>query len=715
MDLSFGYSPWLLILSAVMAAAVAFWSYRTTIPFLEVPRRSALGILRFLAFFLIIFLLFEPIFQRMLNRTVDPVVGVLVDQSESMAMADSLLGTTGPGTNDLLASLEAATSGMDVRYFGFGSTLSAIDDLDSVIFSLDRTNVSAALDEAAAQLSDQPLAALVLASDGLYNTGTNPLHLAERFPVPIHTVALGDSSARKDVRIEGVITNELTYAGLEVPVLVRVRNDGYASGPLQVTLLENGTVLATASTTLPPSGAETSVEVIFESGEAGRRDLSVVVTRYEDEATYRNNESRFDVRVLDQKKSILLLAGGPSPDVAALTRLLDKDDTATVTVRTQKSDGSWHEGDFPSDFEDIDLVVAVGFPGAATLPVDARSLADAVGTGTPLFYIHDRSSSSTRLLESIGSLLPVQLGTQRSTFIGGTIQQSPAAASHAVFDIDDRRDGSRWRRLPPLSLSESQWEAAAGATVLATSEIRGIALPDPVLAVMRRGQVKTAAMTAHGFWRWNLVPEDLEQDALRFEQLMANLIQWLYAADDDRLVRVEPTETAFAEGDPIVLRGEVYDETLRPISDAALSIQLTSPEGQVFPYEMSPRGNGRYALDIGSLPAGSYDYEASASRDEQVLGTDAGTFSIGRRTLEYRRTQADFDLLRQISARSGGGMTLAGDPEGLESLIRNSVGFQPFTESSLEQVRLWQRYPFLILILLLLSVEWFFRKRWGMV
>lgn len=715
MDLSLGSSPWLLIVSALLAGAVAFWSYRTTIPSLDAPRRSALGVLRFLAFFLIIFLLFEPIFQRTLNRTVDPVVAVLIDQSESMALADSLLGDSGPGTADLLGSLRSATSGMDVHFFGFGSSLSAIGSLDSMDFSLDRTNMSAALEEAAARLSDQPLAALVLASDGLYNTGTNPLHLAERFPVPIHTIALGDSSARRDVRIEGVITNELTYAGLEVPVLVRVRNDGFSSAPLQVTLLENGAVLATLSTTLPPSGAETSVELTFESGEAGRRDLSVVITQFEEEATYRNNETRFDVRVLDQKKSILLLAGGPSPDVAALTRLMDKDDTASLSVRTQRPDGSWHEGEFPSDFADIDLILAVGFPGAATRPDEARAVADAVAGGTPLFYIHDRSSASTRLQESIGPFLPVQLNTARSSFISGTIQQTPAAASHAVFDIDDRRDGSRWRRMPPLSLSESQWEAAAGATVLATSEIRGIALPDPILAVLRRGQVKTAALTAHGFWRWNLVPEDLEQDALRFEQLMANLIQWLYAADDDRLVRVEPTETSFAEGDPIVFRGEVYDETLRPISDAALSVQLTSPQGQVFPYEMQPRGNGRYALDIGTLPAGTYSYDALASRDEQDLGGDNGSFSIGRRTLEYRQTQADFGLLQQISVRSGGGMTLADDPDGLESLIRNSAGFQPVTESSLEQVRLWQRYPFLILILMLLSVEWFLRKRWGMV
>ncbi len=715
MDLSFGSSPWLLLLSAVVAGAVTLWTYRSTIPQLDTPRRIALGVLRFSAIFLIVFLLFEPILQRSQTRTVDPVVAVLVDRSESMTIADSLLGPDGAGTDALLGTLTRATSGMETRLFGFGSIAEELTALDSVTFSFSRTDLAAAMDHAASELSNQPLAALVVASDGLYNTGTNPLHVAERYPVPIITVAHGDSTLRKDVRIEGIVTNELTYAGLEVPVLVRIRNDGVDVGPLQVTLFEGGNVLATASTTLPPSGAERSVELLFEATEPGRRDLNVVISRYEDEATYRNNATRFDVRVLDQRKSILVLAGAPSPDVAALARLVEKDDTATLTLRTQKPDGTWHEGDFPDSFDDIDLVIAVGFPGPSSRPDEARRLTDAVAEGLPLFYVHDRASSTTRFQESISTVLPVVLQTPRQTFIDGTIQQSAAAASHAVFDIDDRRDGSRWRRLPPLSLSESQWDAAAGATVLATSEIRGIALPDPVLAVMRRGQVKSAAMTAHGFWRWQLVPEDLESDAVRFEQLVGNLIQWLYATDDDRLVRVEPTESSFAEGDPVILRGEVYDEALRPLSDASLSVQVTSPEGQIFPYEMQPRGNGRFSLDVGSLPAGSYTYTAEATRDEVVLGSDAGSFSIGRRMLEFRRTRADFDLLRQVASRSGGTMVMADDPSGLESSIRSLSGFLPQTETSLDQIRLWQRYIFLILILLLLSTEWFFRKRWGLV
>ena len=715
MDLTFGAPIWLLVVTGLVAAAITWWLYRDTIPALPVGQRLFLASLRFLGLFLILFLLCEPIFQRSAQRTLEPVVGLLVDQSESMLLADSLLEGETPGIRDLVASARNEMDDMSLRTFGFGASTEEVLDVDSLSFSHARTDLAGALARLRDELSGDPLAAVVVVSDGLYNTGANPLHEADRYPVPIFSIAHGDTSARRDVRIEGIITNNLTYAGTEVPVQVRVRNEGVPQAPLQVTLLEGGAVRSSFSATLPPSGAELTADLSFEATEPGRRDFQVVITSYEDEVTLRNNEARFDVQVLDQKKAILLLAGAPSPDVAAFARLVEGDDTATLTLRTQKRDGSWHEGELPSDLDAFDLILSVGYPGASSSPTELRRIADLVTSGTPLLYVHDRVSAGSLVQQFFGSVLPLQLASERSTFIDGTIQPTAAAASHAVFDIDRRRDDSRWRRLPPLSLSEARWEAAAGATVLATSEIRGVALPDPVLAIMRRGSVKSAAFTAHGLWRWTLVPEDLQTDAVRFTQLFNNLIQWLYAADDDRLVRVSPVESSFAEGDAILFRGEVYDEALRPLSDASLSLRLTSPGGQVFPYEMQPRGNGRYALDIGSLPAGAYRFEATAMRDGAEVGSDQGDFSIGRRTLEYRQTRADFNLLRQLASRSGGVMVTASDLDGLGDFIRNTPSFEPVTESSLTQIRLWQRLPFLVSILILLSLEWFFRKRWGMV
>lgn len=715
MNLTFGQSPLFLLLLLSIAGAGAWWTYRTTIPEIDPLKRFFLGSLRFVSLAIILFLLFEPLLQKQTARTEEPVVAVLFDSSESMALADSLLGAPRSGSMDLMEAIRAETTGFNTRFYTFADNLSIIDSLDTVTLSGSRTNIASALSDAASQLADDNLSALILVSDGLYNAGSNPLHLAEQFPVPLMTVAHGDTSAQRDVRIADVITNELTYAGSIVPVQVRVRNEGITPSPLVLSLMEGSRVISTERLTLPRSGTEVVVDLEFEARDPGRREFRVALTRYENEATWRNNDHRFSVQVLDQKKSILLVAGAPSPDVSALSRLIHEDDTAELTMFVQSRRGAFIEGELPTDLGSYDLILSIGFPGPATIPADARRIAEQIASGTPFLFVLDHETSLARLDSEFGALLPVTLESSRDSFVPGSMNQMPGATSHAIFDIADRQDASLWRRLPPLYVSESTWSTAPGATELASVEIRGIALPDPLFAVMRRGPVKSAALLANGFWRWTLVPEDLEFEADRFKTMFANLIQWLYASDDDRLVRVYPAEREFAEGESVNLRGEVYDESLRPISDASLSLQVTSPEGQIFPFEMLARGNGRYGLDIGTLPSGAYEYRAAASRDDAILGKDTGSFSIGKRAIEFRQTRADGNLMSGLASRSGGVAFVSSNVNGMNEAIRALPSYLPVTTTSMEQIRLWQLMPLLFFMLFLLTIEWFFRKRFGMV
>jgi hypothetical protein len=698
-----------------VAIAASWWTYRTTVPEIKPLLRLFLGTLRAVSLGLILFLLFEPILQRSVSKDVRPVVAVLIDGSQSMALSDSLLGDSSPQLPDKVRSLQRSLAGLDVRYYSFGSQIQSLDSLQSLQIVEGRTDIASALQSVSEQLSDVPLSSVILVSDGLYNSGTNPIHVAERYEVPIFTVAHGDSTTRKDVRIVQVISNELTYAGSSVPVLVRIRNDGYSSGQLAVRLSDASGVLDQISLPLPAPGTESEVELTYDAATAGRTSLTIGINRFVDEATFRNNTSSLSILVIDQKKKILLLAGAPSPDVSNLVRLISSDETAEITTLIQAPNGSFYSGELPQDFSETDLIVSIGFPGKATPPALSVSVANAVKDGTPLFFILDRQTDLLAVQRDFNDLLPVTLESIRNGFLEGSFFETTSAASHSIFDTGVRSDNARWGRLPPILLNESRWEASPSATVLTSSQIRGIAIGDPVFAVGRSGRTKSAAFLAHGLWKWTNAPEDLEDESAAFNGVLKNTIQWLYASDDNRLVRVQPSETEYGEGESIVLRGEVYDETLRPLSDASLSIQLTDPEGQQFPYEMTSLGNGRYVLDLGSLPAGSYKYLGLAMRNDGEIGTDEGQFSVGTRSLEFRNTKADFALMLQISSRSGG-MAVAGtDLETLPVLIRNLPGFQSVSFSTVTQVRLWQKLPFLFMVMVFLTLEWFFRKRFGMV
>ena len=101
-------------------------------------------------------------------------------------------------------------------------------------------------------------------------------------------------------------------------------------------------------------------------------------------------------------------------------------------------------------------------------------------------------------------------------------------------------------------------------------------------------------------------------------------------------------------------RSFLLQQLLNYFDDADVRVTVRLPDGDETPYTMRPLGNGRYALDAGSLPPGDYRFTATASRAGSDLGTDAGAFAVGALTLEFRETTADASLMRQLARRSGG-------------------------------------------------------------
>jgi hypothetical protein len=468
---------------------------------------------------------------------------------------------------------------------------------------------------------------------------------------------------------------------------------------------------------LPPSGSESEVELSFVPDSVGLFQYRVDITQLEDEMTHRNNTESFALRVLERERRVLILAGGPSPDVAAVRQLLEADTDTDVTLRTLKGtdDGAYYEGPWSRTDQDPDVMILIGFPGATAPQADVERVRGLVNSGTPVLFMMDRTVALPRLQSELSAVLPARPAAIRPGYMEGSFEPTQAAGRHAIFDISERRNVQDWLRLPPLSLGQTRWETSPGAAVLATSRIRGISIDDPVLVVGRVGSRRSAAILASGFWKWNNAPADLQQIAARWKELFSNLMLWLVTEDDDRLVRVAPRQGVVDESEAVVFGGQVYDENLQPLSNVSLTLQVRNPNGEVFPYTLQSVGNGQYRADLGSFPAGTYHYEAIAETDEGELGRDQGQFTVGALSLEFRNPSADRTLMRRVAQRSGGSLLDTAGLAELERVLTALPDYKPVTRVTENQLRLWRYAPLGVLILILMTVEWFFRKRFGLV
>lgn len=718
MGFSFAYSPWALLPVLAGAGGLAYWSYRATVPSLPAGWRGLLGGLRFLALALLCILLLEPVLQRVRSTEQPPVLAVVVDESESMQVvtsgSDSLRAAAArDSVRPILRALTERTPGR-VRLFGAGASLRSLTDtpLDSLRFNAARTDLARAVQAVPERLRDQNLAGIVLISDGQPNTGRTPLRVADRSPVPVHTVTVGDTARRRDVRLRSVVTTERAYLGASVPVRATVAVQGGRGESLPVTLTNNGTPLDRDTVRLPRGTGEVSTDLSFVPETAGFQRLTVRAAPLQAEATMRNNANSVSLRVLDSKRQVLLLGAAPSPTFGALRRVYAREGDTDVTARVPTRDGSFLGGPLPEDLSDADVVVCAGFPSPAVPQAVVERVAAAVEDGLPAIFVVDRQTDLSAWANHFGAVLPAAPGGTTSGPVEASFQIEENQRRHPVYRGMEM-DLQRTERLPPLRARPASWTPAPDARVLATGALTSGA-EAPLLLVRNRAGHRTAALLGSGVWRWALLPPSLEPVAPFWPRLASTLLRWVSTTADDAPVRVRPTTASFDGDAPVEFAGQVYDESRRPVPDARVDVTVTDSTGTELPYTMEALGQGRYTLSVGTLPEGTYRYSARAQLEGASLGTDSGTFTVAPLRLESQTPRADPVLMRQLAARSGGTAHTARTAAQLPTQLSQRTSFSAETVRRTSNLKLWHYTWLLGLLLGLLGTEWTLRKYLGL-
>jgi hypothetical protein len=644
------------------------------------------------------------------------LLAVLIDSSASIGMqSDPEAGreTVRQAVRDALA-LEP---GLDVRLYSFGAELRDLEngDLtpDSILFDSPRTDIAAALSDVSRRHADDNFQGLVLISDGRFNTGRNPVFVAERFPVPIYSATVGDTIPQADLRITRLTTNEITYVGNELPVEVSLTSDGLEGRTVFIDLLEEEQVVQRQRIVTPPDGVESTVVLSLQLNSPGVRRLRARVTTLPEEVTGQNNVKDVRIRVLESRRNIFVLAASPGPDLSALLQVLRAEEDLDVTVRTQKQRQLFYEGPMPADLTVFDALILLGYPGSDASIRDIGAVAEALEEGHSALYLLSKSSD----LELMGDRLGPILGFVPEQLRRGTFEASPVLTSegrrHPII-ANPERSQQAWQRLPPLVVTETRWRITPDVRTLATYAVRGIALSDPLLMVRERGDLRTVSFLGSGFWRWANVPDDLDGHRDEWRRVVLRSIRWLSSRRDDRLVRVTPVQPIFAGSESVRLSGQVYDESLDPVSNAVVEVLVSGPGDVELRATMRQVNPGLYETDLGPLPEGSYGVQAAASREGTRIGGDAGSFEVGSLGLESREPTADVALMRQVAVRTGG-MHASGANFGtiLDALRTAQMAPRVLEES--EEMELWRHPALLGLVLLLLTTEWFLRKRSGLV
>ncbi|QHS54173.1 hypothetical protein GWR56_00885 [Mucilaginibacter sp. 14171R-50] len=687
MSLSWGsVSGWWVPACMVLGLLYAWLMYRKPVQ-LDKRMRYALFALRALVVFILSMLIVSPLVRSTRYQPQKPVILIAQDNSESVR----LFGKNALSANWGQALKTELGDSYEVHEFHFDKDLK--DGLSNS-YNGRQTDISEALHQLNERFVNQNIGALVLATDGLYNLGADPQYEARNIKTNIYTIALGDTTPRRDLLIGNVNYNKTAFLGNDFEVEILAEAYQSAGENMRLTITEDGRQVYAQSIAIASAAFKKVIPLKLNADKKGTRKFTINLAPVKNELSVQNNNETIYVDVLDARQKILLLYDSPHPDISVIKQAIESNKNFEVKTSLVSDAAPAKMGEY---------TLAILYQLSANSYDKLQSL---LQSKTPVLHI---AGTQAGIQAFNSNQKTVQANTD-----GQQIQETFAVpvSTFAAFTLTD---STRFKlsKMPPLVGQFGSYTASPTALVLLKQKIGNVETNYPLLAFNDEGGRRLAVLTGEGLWRWQLAEYREYGNHHAIEELLSQTIQYLTANTNRQRFRVYASKNVFDEGENVLLNAELYNDALELINTPDVKINLKSRSGKNYSFLFTRSGQG-YQLNAGTLPVGDYTYQATTTIGKQQFAAN-GQLTVKQLNLEARQSTANHRLLRDMATRSGGQMLLPSQLNKLADLIRKNENIKTVVYEDKRYSDLIDVWWVFVLILLLLSTEWFLRKREGEV
>jgi len=475
--------------------------------------------------------------------------------------------------------------------------------------------------------------AFILVGDGLYNHGINPANLSSSIKFPMHSLGVGDTSSKSDAYISKAKTNKIAFLKNKFPVEIEMKFLKLKGKIAYVTIEHNKSEVFSSSVNIT-SDDQFKVELVnLVANESGFQHYKIKIRAIGEEQNISNNEFEFVIQILENKQKILMLSDGPHPDLGAIRNSLSEIESYDIKLVTGILT--------PDSLEKFNLIILNQIPSSKN---SASTLLNRLkSTRIPVLILVGPNT----LIDQFNA---IDLGLNISPSSNTEEVQTAFDPNFSLFVLSDETKNDI-QNSPPLLAPFGSTRLLANMQNLSLQTIKNIPTDKTMMAFGSIQGRKVGYIVGEGLWRWRLYNYQVNGNHDSFNELIQKMIQYLAMKENEDNFNVY-YNSLYQETDAIEFRADLYNDSYELVNSPEVKMTLTNDSLQEFNYQFD-RFEDYYRLNTGSMKPGDYKFMAETDLGNQHF-TESGIFSVGRNNLENQNVKADFRLLNQISAQSGG-------------------------------------------------------------
>ncbi len=687
------YSIWNIFPCIGIAFFYSWIFYRRDASLDEVPNwlKKIISIVRFVIVFLLAFFLLSPMFRYLSTNIEKPIIVFAVDNSKSIAMGKDSLFYKNEFEKKFNTLIKTFSDNYEIYKYSFGDIPK---NLDSLKFNDNYTDFSKLFDYIQSTCANKNIGAIIIASDGLYNSGINPAYLKTGLNCPVYTITLGDTTIQKDLSIENVINNKVAFLGNTFSIKVNAKCNKFKGENLELIVYHNNSVVAKSNNLI--NSDDFTNESIFEikANEAGLQHYKIVLTQKKNEITYVNNYQDIVVDVINSKQKILLLVNSPHPDAGAIKSAIETNPNFELTYSLAD--------EYKGNFTDYNLIILYQLPSKNNSAT--QIIQNSINSKVPMLFVIG-SQSSLNAFNKISTGLQIN---QSSTKFD---EAYPLFNNSFVQFLLPQNFQELINDFPPLNVPFGDYRANSTALVLFQQRIKSVSTSKPlVLFFDNFNDTKVGIICGEGFWRWRLKDYFKNSNHELFNELINKVVQYLSVKIKKEKFNIS-YKNIYSENEPVIFGAELYNDNFELVNEPDVLIDIINEQKKKFSYSFSKNGQF-YSLNVSKLKPGDYTFLASTQLGAQKYIKN-GKFVINTINVESAKLVANNKLMEQLALKNNGRNYNINSMNLLTNEISKNKNIVSVSYTEKKLTELINLKLIFFTLILLLSFEWLIRKMFG--